>query len=63
MRSEAGVRSDEMRRRAARFEQMADEARDPVIHAELHRLALLYLAQAERIEHGEDQPSDPGETV
>jgi hypothetical protein len=39
----------------------AKAARDPVIHAELGRLAMLYEAQAQRIEAGKDLPSDPGE--
>jgi hypothetical protein len=50
-----------MRERAAEFARLAKTAQDSVIHAELHRLALLYVAQAERIEQGDDQPCDPGE--
>jgi hypothetical protein len=55
-------RAERMRERAGAFERMAMEARDPVLQAELKRLSILYAAQAERIEHGEDLPSDPGET-
>jgi hypothetical protein len=54
-------RARKMRDRAAEFAKLAREAGDPVIHAELQRLALLYEAQAARINRGEDQPSDPGE--
>jgi hypothetical protein len=51
-----------MRERAAQFARLAEEgANDPVIHAELHRLSLLYVAQADRIERGADLPNDPGE--
>ena len=50
-----------MRQRAAEFAKLAQDARDAVIHAELHRLALLYEAQADGIERGDNQPSDPGE--
>jgi hypothetical protein len=50
-----------MRERARQFERLAHEARDPVVHAELKRLALLYDAQADAMDRGEDQPSDPGE--
>jgi hypothetical protein len=54
-------RAEQMRARAAEFARMAREARDSVIHAELLRLAVLYEAQANRLERGEDQPPDPGE--
>jgi hypothetical protein len=50
-----------MRERAAAFERMSRETGDPVIHAELLRLVLLYGAQADRIEQGGEPPSDPGE--
>jgi hypothetical protein len=52
-----------MRDRAAEFARMAQEAGDPIIHAELQRLAVLYEAQANRIQASEDQPSDPGEAA
>jgi hypothetical protein len=32
-----------------------------VIYAELSRLVILYEAQAQKLERGEDLPSDPGE--
>jgi hypothetical protein len=54
-------RAKKMRERAAEFARLALGARDAIIHAELHRLALLYDAQADRLERGTDQPSDPGE--
>jgi hypothetical protein len=54
-------RAKKMRERAAEFARLAETSQDSVIHAELHRLALLYEAQADRIERGDDQPSDPGE--
>ena len=50
-----------MRERATQFARLAEISQDSVIHAELHRLALLYEAQADRIERGDDQPRDPGE--
>jgi hypothetical protein len=55
-------RAKRMRERAAEFARLANEARDPVIHAELVRLATLYEAQAKTIERGAELPSDPGET-
>jgi hypothetical protein len=54
-------RASRMRERAAEFATLAKAARDPVVHAELGRLAMLYEAQAQRIEAGKDLPSDPGE--
>ena len=54
-------RAKRMRDRAAMFQQMASESGDPVVHAELKRLVVLYIAQAERIETGEELPTDPGE--
>jgi hypothetical protein len=54
-------RATRMRERAAEFERMSATTLDPVIHAELRRLSLLYLAQADRLERGEPAPSDPGE--
>ena len=50
-----------MRKRAAEFMRLATEARDPVIHAELVRLATLYEAQAAKLARGETLPTDPGE--
>ena len=50
-----------MRERAAEFARMAQDAGDPVIYAELQRLVLLYEAQADSIDRGESQPTDPGE--
>jgi hypothetical protein len=55
------ARAKKMRERAAEFSEMACEARDPVVHAELVRLNTLYIGQAERLEGGEDLPTDPGE--
>jgi hypothetical protein len=46
-----------MRERAAEFERMSRDTRDPVIHGELRKLNLLYLMQADEIERGKrDQP-------
>jgi hypothetical protein len=54
-------RAKKMRERAAEFARLAETSNDSVIHAELHRLAVLYIAQTDRIERGGDQPSDTGE--
>ena len=59
---DAQKRAAKMRERAAAFRGMASTSHDPVIYAELRRLALLYEAQAERLEKGEPCPPDPGET-
>ena len=50
-----------MRQRAAEFGRLAESARDPVVQGELVRLVILYEGQADRLERGEDLPTDPGE--
>jgi hypothetical protein len=52
-------RAAKLRERAAEFERLARQARDPVVCHELRRLVILYHAQAEMAERGETPPADP----
>jgi len=52
-------RATKLRLRAAEFQRLAERATDPVICEELRRLAILYNAQADIADRGEEPPADP----
>src|SRR4051812_35119215 len=56
--STLAARAKRLRGRAGEFERLARDAGDPVVYQELLRLALLYRAQAEMAERGDEPPAD-----